>query len=151
MGCDLGSIRCQVGIAIAGRPPEAAEDDLVEEWFRPDILPMGERCIEDSALAMLACPRCRKSRTLVAGTLHALRLLNQDHMQVGREVLQRVPFLVQSKGGAELADAGEVAIGHAHRRLLLRAVLDEFTAKHGDIRIDVFLALIDVALALAVE
>ena len=86
--------------------------------------------IKDASFPVLARPSRGISRPVVRIAFHILRLLHEQHVQVGPEILQRIPLLLEIKARPALREARELQIHHAHRRHLLRTVDDELAAQH---------------------
>src|SRR5438309_2260342 len=50
-------VRRHVGLGVAEGPGEAAEEDVLEDRARPDVLAVAHRRVEDAALALHPRPR----------------------------------------------------------------------------------------------
>ena len=98
-------------IDVACRPGDGSNQDALERWIRPDVLPMSHGGIEHSSLSMVAGPGGWVIGALIIGTLHPLGILHQDHVQVRRKVLQGIPFIFKAETFLNLLTAGEVSRG----------------------------------------
>jgi len=62
-------------------------------------------------------------------------LHDEQHVQVRREILQRVPFLLTFERVVQFTAAGKMRIDHRDLRHLLRTVIDEFASEHQQVGI----------------
>src|SRR6267154_5619770 len=87
---------------------------------------------------MLPHPRDRVRRALVTLSIHAMRVQREDYVQIGHEVLQRIPFFVEIYRRRYTFETREFGIAHDEIRILqpwFPSVHDEFAAQHPQVRV----------------
>ncbi len=76
-------------------------------------------------------------RAFVNFAVHLGRVLNEQHVHVRREILERVPLFHRSEVSRNVAHAGKLFVHANHVPWLLLAVFDEFAADHFDVGIGI--------------
>src|SRR5690349_19743017 len=104
---------------------------------------MSHRRVKHPAALVLAGPRSGEARTLIHIARHPLRVLDENDMNVGRKILESVPFFEEIEV-LEALSSRKTRIDHAHPCFLLLAVNDEFAAEHSNVRIDFATGLVTV-------
>src|SRR5262245_2599065 len=144
--CYLGHVRDKSRLSPADGPGDRSREHFLKTLTGPDIITMAHCVIVHAALALFTGPGEREWRPLVFGALHSVSLQDEQNVHVLREVLERVPLLLDREGFTGTKEAREFRIDHLHTRLLLVSVADELAAKHRDKRVRIFLRLETVAL-----
>src|SRR5437016_8953835 len=96
---------------------------------------MAQRRVENATLAFVTRPGGGIGWTIVFGPFHLRCVNHREHMDVRREILERIPFFIERKIRARIFKTRELWIGHCVLGGLLGAVLDEFAAEKTDISI----------------
>jgi len=129
----FSQIRRDVGIDPTQRPIQRTGQQRAHGGMIPNIVAVAEAGVKHAAFAVHPHPRRGIRRALILGALHAGGVLDQEHVQIGREVFQRIPFFDRREVGGHRRHAGEFCVGGDEARRLLRAVADEFAADHFDV------------------
>ena len=74
-------------LRVADGPSDAADDEILELGAGPHVLAMAHRRVKHTAGAVFANPGGGIGGALVRRALHAGGFVNQDHVQVIREIL----------------------------------------------------------------
>lgn len=134
-GSDGFEVGGDVCVDVADGPVQAAQQQILKSGVGPDVFTVAHGGEEDPSLAVGSGPGRRVGAAFVFRAFHAGGFLDEDDVQVWREFLEGIPFLHKIEIAAQILAAGELGIDHAHFRLLLRAVFDEFPAKHKNVGI----------------
>jgi HEAT repeat protein len=134
-GSSLPDVGANTRPQITGRPMNATEEEILENRVGPNVLAVPQVGVEDPAAPVTTSPGGWVRRPLVHRSLHPLRVLDQNHVQVRRKTLKRVPLLQRAEIFRKSFHAGEMRIGRNHPGALLFAMNDELATNHGDIRI----------------
>ena len=126
--------------AIPMDPAEAALDEILELRAIPRHRDGGPRRCRTRGPCRACEPCSGERRTLVAVAFHAFGFLDEDYVDVGREVFERVPLFVHIKGTSQFLGAGKIRGRDSHLGHLLWAVADKFAADH----LDVGIAILDL-------
>src|ERR1041384_1139280 len=97
---------------------------------------MAQGSDEDAALAKHSRPGRRIGPASIEIPFHALRLLNQNDVNVFRKVLDGIPFLKEFDAVLQTFKAGEFRVHAKVPGLLLCIVADSLAAEHFEVRIN---------------
>ena len=128
----------EIGFGFAEGPADAAGEKIAEEIVLPIFRAIAHGDEEDAALAIHAGPNDRIGTALVALVFEHAGVDRADDVDVGGEILERIPFFVEGDRGMHAFQTGEGWIvdddvGGLQARVA--AVNDEFAAEHPQIRI----------------
>src|SRR5262249_16442594 len=80
---------------VADGPPDSTCNQIQREGVLPIFRTVADRGVENSALTMPARPGDRIRRALVRQPVHRGCVERKNHMKIGGEVLQRIPFFIE--------------------------------------------------------
>ena len=138
----------KIGLGFAERPSDAASEKVAEEIELPIFRTIAYGHEEDTAFAIHAGPNDWIGAALIALVPEHAGVDRADYVDVGGEIFQRIPFLVEGDRRLDAFEAGEGRIVDDDIGGLqagIAAVNDEFASEHAEIWIGLC-AVSDVAI-----
>jgi len=128
----------EVGLGFAERPPDAASEKVAEEIELPIFRTIAHGHKEYAAFAVHAGPNDWIGAALIALVPEHAGVDGADHVDVGGEIFQRIPFLVEGDRRLNALESGEGRIVDDDIGGLQAGIAgmnDKFAAEHAEIRI----------------
>src|ERR1700730_339982 len=97
-GCSLGKILIQRSVHLTDSPANSTAEKIQEKRIRPVFRAVAQRGIEHSSFAISSCPGYWIGSTLIALAFHSLCFKRENHMEIGRKILERVPLFGEADG-----------------------------------------------------
>src|SRR5262245_54683523 len=104
----------KVRLSSSSGPGDRSREHFPKTLARPDILTMAHCVIVHAALAFFTRPGEREWRPVVFGALHSVSIQDEQNVDVLREVLQRVPLLLDCEVFTRTKEAREFRINNLY-------------------------------------
>src|SRR5436190_9931147 len=94
-----------LGARFAERPFDSADEDFLEDGIGPHVFTMAHGGKPDATLAFPARPGGGIRRALILDAVHGRRVNHREHVDVRREILERIPLLLECELGSHIFKA----------------------------------------------